>query len=118
MRQVLDNLLTNAWKFTVRNDDARISVGKLVNGEGETVFFVQDNGVGFDMAHAGKLFGSFQRLHSPNDFSVMGISLAITHRIIARHGGRIWARAAPGEGATFSFTLGRETPSPRLASRN
>lgn len=115
MRQVLDNLLTNAWKFTVRNDDARISVGKLVNGEGETVFFVKDNGVGFDMAHAGKLFGSFQRLHSPNDFSGMGISLAITHRIIARHGGRIWARAAPGEGATFSFTLGRETPTPRLA---
>ena len=115
MRQVLENLLANAWKFTVRNEDARISVGKLVNEEGETVFFVSDNGVGFDMAHAGKLFGSFQRLHSPNDFSGMGISLAITHRIIARHGGRIWARAAPGEGATFSFTLGREAPAPRTA---
>ncbi|MES2973872.1 MAG: PAS-domain containing protein [Pseudomonadota bacterium] len=115
MRQVLDSLLGNAWKFTVRNEQARISMGKLVNDAGETVYFVKDNGAGFDMAHAGKLFGSFQRLHSPTDFSGMGISLAIANRIIARHGGRIWARSARGEGATFSFTLGSETPVPHTA---
>ncbi len=108
MRQALENLLGNAWKFSARKPQATIKVGKTLGDEGETVYFVSDDGVGFDMAHAGKLFGAFQRLHSPNDFMGMGIGLAIAHRIVARHGGRIWASAKPGDGATFFFTVGTE----------
>jgi signal transduction histidine kinase len=111
MRQVLENLLGNAWKFTARNPQAKIVVGSSTQ-DGECVYFVSDDGVGFDMAHAGKLFGTFQRLHSPNEFTGLGIGLAIAHRIIQRHGGRIWARAVPGGGATFSFTLGQDLQLP------
>jgi len=106
LRQVMENLIGNAWKFTAHAADAEIWIGKSAqDGLGMTTFFVRDNGAGFDMAYVEKLFGTFQRLHSPGEFSGTGIGLATTHRIVARHGGRIWAQGAVGEGATFFFTL-------------
>jgi len=105
LRVVLENLLGNAWKFTSKRPDPRVEVGEAVSAGGERTFFVRDNGAGFDMAHAGKLFQAFQRLHLSSDFEGTGIGLAIVQRIIHRHGGRIWAEAAPGEGAAFFFTL-------------
>ncbi len=104
IRIALDNLLRNAWKFTARHATANISFGVLREGD-ERVYFVRDDGAGFDMQYAGKLFGAFQRMHRLQEFEGTGIGLAIVHRIIQRHGGRIWAEAAPGQGATFFFTL-------------
>ncbi len=101
---VFENLLGNAWKFTGNREGARVDVGKLP--EDEPVFFVRDNGAGFDMTYANKLFGAFQRLHPESDFEGTGIGLATVKRIVTRHGGRIWAEAAEGQGATFYFTLG------------
>lgn len=101
----LDNLLGNAWKFTERTPCARIDVG-MTEEHGEIVYFVRDNGVGFNMAYAEKLFAPFQRLHGMQEFAGTGIGLATVHRIISRHGGRIWPEAAVGQGATFYFTLG------------
>ena len=100
---VLDNLLGNAWKFTTRRTDARIEFG--FTAEPEPAFFVRDNGVGFDMRHAGRLFGVFQRLHSADEFPGTGIGLATVQRIIKRHRGRVWAAGVVNQGAVFYFTL-------------
>jgi light-regulated signal transduction histidine kinase (bacteriophytochrome) len=104
MRAVLENLLGNAWKFTGRQPRPRIEFGATVRN-GAPAFFVRDNGAGFDMAYAGKLFGAFQRLHAPADFPGTGIGLATVQRIIRRHGGHIEAESAVGRGATFYFTF-------------
>ncbi len=101
----LENLLGNAWKFTSHTAAARIEMGCEDRG-GERVYFIKDNGAGFDMAYADKLFGAFQRLHSQNEFEGTGIGLSIVQRIVAKHAGRIWAEAKPGIGAAFYFTLG------------
>jgi hypothetical protein len=100
----LDNLLANAWKFSAGCPQARIEVGAVAGAEPPT-FYVRDNGAGFDMAYAEKLFQPFQRLHAPDEFEGSGIGLATVQRIISRHGGRVWAESRPGEGATFYFTL-------------
>ena len=102
---VFQNLLDNAWKFTSQEPLARIEVGGAPDFDGNTVFFVRDNGAGFDMAFISKLFGTFERLHSPEEFSGTGIGLATVKRIIERHGGRVWAESTLNEGAQFFFTL-------------
>ena len=105
LRVTLENLLGNAWKYSSKQAEAEISVGQQLDAAGEPVFFVRDNGAGFDMAYADKLFLPFQRLHVVAEFPGAGIGLATVSRVIGRHGGRIWADAAPGRGATFFFTL-------------
>jgi two-component system NtrC family sensor kinase len=104
MRVAFENLLGNAWKFTARVPEARIDVGSEQH-EGVTAFFVRDNGAGFDMKYAESLFRPFQRLHVESDFAGTGIGLATVHRIVDRHGGRIWANGAVDQGATFYFTI-------------
>ncbi|GIE45317.1 sensor histidine kinase [Actinoplanes lobatus] len=100
----LNNLISNAWKFTGGRPDARIEVG-ATRLDGEEVFFVRDNGAGFSMGDVDGLFQPFQRLHAASDFAGHGVGLSIVHRVLSRHGGRIWADSAPGAGATFYFTL-------------
>ncbi|PKN05460.1 MAG: hypothetical protein CVU74_01705 [Deltaproteobacteria bacterium HGW-Deltaproteobacteria-9] len=132
MKIVVGNPLDNAWKFTGTNEQARIEFGATVKddvlvksrfspppaggdegeggirkSDGETVYFIRDNGVGFDMAYVDKLFGAFQRLHATEDFPGTGIGLATVRRIIHRHGGRVWAEGEVGKGATFYFTIAR-----------
>ncbi|HEY4178236.1 MAG TPA: response regulator [Kofleriaceae bacterium] len=105
LRVVFDNLLSNAWKFTARQSKPYIEVGvRAADGE-DTVYFVRDNGAGFDMAHAERLFTPFGRLHNDREFSGTGIGLATVRRIVERHGGRVWAEGEPGNGAQISFTL-------------
>ncbi len=106
LKQVLDNLLGNAWKFSAGQVRTEIAVGHETGSTGETIYFVRDNGAGFDMAYADKLFGTFQRLHTQGEFAGTGIGLATVRRIIERHGGKIWGESTPGHGATFYFTLG------------
>jgi light-regulated signal transduction histidine kinase (bacteriophytochrome) len=105
LRMLLVNLLGNAWKFTARRDEAEISFMADAGAGNEAVYCVRDNGAGFDMAYAHKLFGNFQRLHSDAEFAGTGIGLANVRRIVSRHGGRVWAESREGEGAAFSFTL-------------
>jgi len=104
LQVALDNLLNNSWKFTAPRSPARIELGK-VEIDGKPAFFVRDNGVGFDMSYAGKMFGAFQRFHDAREFAGTGIGLATVQRIIHKHGGRVWAESQPGNGATFYFTL-------------
>lgn len=106
LRQVFSNLISNALKYSRKSEHPMITIGCEAQGD-EVVYCVRDNGVGFDMAYAHKLFGVFQRLHRAEDFPGTGVGLAIVHRIVERHGGRIWAEARPEQGATFYFTLGR-----------
>ena len=104
IRVALENLLNNAWKFTSKIKDAHIEVGQTTRDD-KDVFYIKDNGVGFDMTYAEKLFGAFQRLHTAEEFPGSGIGLAIVQRVINKHGGEIWVESAPNQGATFFFTL-------------
>jgi light-regulated signal transduction histidine kinase (bacteriophytochrome) len=104
IRVMLDNLFGNAWKFTSKIRDTRIEFGADQH-EGIPAYFVRDNGAGFDMTYAEKLFHPFQRLHHESEFAGTGIGLATVHRIATRHGGRVWAQGRVDDGATFFFTL-------------
>ena len=115
VRVVMENLLGNAWKFSSKAAAAEIEVGRL---EDHSAFFVRDNGVGFDMAYAGKLFSAFQRLHSESEFPGTGIGLATVRRIVARHQGRVWAESEPGKGTSFFFALSESAPPAWLASES
>jgi signal transduction histidine kinase len=108
LRVVMDNLIGNAWKFTGKRERACLEFG-VNREEGDAVYYIRDNGAGFDMAYAAQLFAPFQRLHQTSEFAGTGIGLATVQRIIQRHGGRIWAKSAVEEGATFYFTLGGES---------
>ena len=104
IRQVLYNLLSNAFKFTRPKQNGTIEIGSRMDGDRPT-YYVRDNGVGFDMQYSNKLFGVFQRLHNVEEFEGSGVGLALVQRIVLRHGGRVWAEGKPNEGATFYFTL-------------
>ncbi|HSO33965.1 MAG TPA: ATP-binding protein, partial [Labilithrix sp.] len=107
LEAIMENLLANAWKFTSQRAAARIEVGVTTKERDAPVYFVRDNGAGFDMAYASKLFGAFQRLHATTEFPGTGIGLATVQRAVRRHGGEIWAEGAVDRGATFFFTLDR-----------
>jgi PAS domain S-box-containing protein len=115
LRQVLQNLIANACKFSSKKESTKIIVGREMDANQQPVYFVRDHGAGFDMAYADKLFGTFQRLHSPEEFSGSGIGLATVKRIISRHGGSVWANSVLGEGSTFYFTLRQEQGDVTLA---
>jgi len=106
MRAVIDNLVGNAWKFTEKTGAPAIDIGSQQR-DGRTVYFVRDNGAGFDMQYANKLFSPFQRLHHASEFEGTGIGLATVRKVISRHGGSVWAEGAVGRGATIFFTLGQ-----------
>jgi light-regulated signal transduction histidine kinase (bacteriophytochrome) len=105
VKAALENLLSNAWKYTSKQAVARIEFGVGDGPDKVPVYYLRDNGAGFDMAYASKLFGAFQRLHSDKEFPGNGVGLATVQRIVRKHGGRIWAESEPGKGATFRFTL-------------
>ncbi|MEA2723136.1 MAG: two-component system, sensor histidine kinase and response regulator [Gemmatimonadales bacterium] len=109
LRIALENLLENAWKFTGKQPESRVEFG-ATQASGEPTYYVRDNGAGFDMTYADRLFGPFQRLHAQGEFPGSGIGLATVQRIIHRHGGQVWAEGLVGQGATFQFTLGRGRP--------
>jgi signal transduction histidine kinase len=111
LQVVMENLLSNAWKYSANKVDAVIEFGAQPKADGSTVYFVRDNGAGFSMSFEDRLFQPFQRLHPPDEFPGTGVGLATVQRIILRHGGKIWADAAVDKGATFFFTL----PSPASA---
>jgi PAS domain S-box-containing protein len=113
---VLENLLNNAWKYTSKEEQAKIEFGSKYEKD-QIIYFVHDNGAGFDMAYAGKLFGAFQRFHTTTEFPGTGIGLATVQRIIHRHGGRVWAESAVGQGATFFFTLPASQAQPKTAPK-
>ena len=104
---VFSNLLQNAWKFTSKVQGPRVEVGKLSNRKG-AVYYVRDNGAGFDPAHSARLFQVFQRLHNASEYEGTGIGLATVQKIVQRHGGRVWAESKVNEGACFYFTLNPE----------
>jgi len=104
MRVAMENLLSNAWKYSGKNSEARIEVG-VVQADHDAAYFVRDNGVGFDMAYADKLFVAFQRLHKSNEFEGTGVGLATVQRIVQRHGGCAWIESAPNQGTTVYFTF-------------
>jgi light-regulated signal transduction histidine kinase (bacteriophytochrome) len=106
LRIVLENLMSNAWKFTAPRTSARIEFGVGPQSDGSRSYFVRDNGAGFDMAYAEKLFAPFQRLHREEEFPGIGIGLATVQRIVHRHNGRVWAEGKADQGATFYFTIG------------
>jgi light-regulated signal transduction histidine kinase (bacteriophytochrome) len=112
VRQIFVNLVSNALKFSRSRPDAAVHIGSTLH-DGATAYFVRDNGVGFEMKYASKLFNVFQRLHTVREFEGTGVGLAIVRRIVERHGGRVWAEARVGEGATFYFTL---SPTPGEAT--
>jgi hypothetical protein len=116
VKQVFANLLSNAVKYSRPREAARIEIGQM-EVQGEVAIFVRDNGVGFDMQYADKLFGVFQRLHPAGDFEGTGVGLATAARIVRKHGGRIWAESEEGKGAAFHFTLGQK-PSPQSLAAN
>jgi len=107
LRQVLENLIGNAWKFTNKQPNAKVEFGAIgaIMEAGQTNYFLRDNGFGFDMTYVNKLFTPFQSLQSVEDFPGTGIGLAIVQRIIHRHGGRVWAEGEVGKGASFYFTI-------------
>ena len=110
LRIALENLLNNAWKYTAKTPETKIEFGRLANGtEAEPTWFIRDNGAGFDMKYAGRLFGVFERLHVESDFPGLGIGLATVQRIIDKHGGKLWATAVPNQGASFFFTVGPQS---------
>jgi len=110
IRQVWSNLIGNGLKYSSKRDRAVVHIGGKNDGT-EAVYWVRDNGAGFDMRYADKLYGVFQRLHSQEEFSGTGVGLAIVQRVVLRHGGRVWAEGKPGEGACFYFSLPYEAPS-------
>jgi PAS domain S-box-containing protein len=116
LKQVWFNLLSNALKYSAPREHPRIEVGAFRDQGGTPVYFVRDNGVGFEMAYAHKLFGVFQRLHREDEFEGTGVGLALVQRVVQRHGGRVWAEATPGQGACFYFTLDSVPTKPHTAA--